>query len=149
MSFTFDGEDFIVYLENLPEDLFPITKQNFKYAVDEIGQMMCDETVDAVLDADNWEEAYDEIRDQPEALYVKTKRKITVVSLDKVLVILAYEGKALSFNIVQYAKDPFKSEEDARAFVEGEIAPFKAACNYGQVVDSVLNVMQKNRYYTA
>lgn len=147
VEFDFDGEHFMIYLDNLPEDVFPITKKNFNMAMAEVEQLICDETEDVPMDAGNWTEVFDEIEDQLKAFYVKTNRKITVVSLDKVLVRLAYEGEIVAFNIVKYAKEPFPTEEAARAFVEGEMAGLKSARNYGQVVDSVMTIIKKNHYW--
>lgn len=149
LEFRYNGMAVNVDLFDLPDTIFPITKKSLKNAIEEIEKLIVDDAGEDVLNAPNWAETMSEITRQIEALFINTNNKITEVAIDENEVILACDGKAVSFSIVRCVKEPFPSEEAAIAFVERQLKPFKGARNYKKIFGKIMLVMDDNHYWVS
>lgn len=149
VEFRYNGVAVNVDLFDLPDKFFPCTKKNFNVSIGKIEELIIDYAGVDVTTAPNWVDVMTEVRDQLEKFYVKTNRNITEVLLDNFDVVLAYEGEIVSFNLIRYEDEPFSSKEEAQAFVEGQLKPFKSARNYKKVLERVMRQMDSAHYWVS
>jgi hypothetical protein len=147
VEFRYNEVPFAVNFSEISDTKFPFTKRNFKSAMGEVEYLIKKEVGNIIKTDPNWAETMSEITRRIEALFINTNNKITEVLINEFDVMLACDGKAVSFNLIRYEDEPFPSEEAAIAFVEGQLKPFKGARNYKKIFDKIMLVMDDNHYW--